>query len=327
MGSTLKVRDFLQDTYLDLLQSAYELKLNEFVFGIWGTRKGVFIKLTEHGDRIRIKDKAHIASLVGELQKYCVNGNGNKTETHVPRPTMPGMPVQNTQQRISTHAPQALHQQVTSDSGVKQPLHNTPTITNIGTNMFGNVDISLKQNMLLPQPHQIPTLVMHQTPISKSDGMPATGIHPNLQVLWAQQTKLGQNASKGLDIMASNPTQIPINNQAESNDLSNESFLSMESVGDPRDGTRMVNAIDKLIKDQTDKKFGSGGANDLPLKCSTPARNTCDKNPFAGAWPNLTTSRQVNPASLSDRSYPTLPPTNPLSRGKSKTPYVLAAKK
>ena len=89
LGGTLKVRDFLQDHILDLLQEAYKLKTDNLVFGIWGTRKGVWMKLMEHMERIRIKDKAHVAQLHGELKEHCMNVNGGKPkEPHNMNPNM-----------------------------------------------------------------------------------------------------------------------------------------------------------------------------------------------------------------------------------------------
>ena len=69
IGSILKVRDFFQDQNLELLQEAYQLKTLNLVFGVWATRQGVFVRVREHDDPIKIRDKDHIAKLLSEFQK------------------------------------------------------------------------------------------------------------------------------------------------------------------------------------------------------------------------------------------------------------------
>ncbi len=311
------MRDFLQDHILDLLQEAYTLKSDNLVFGIWGTRKGVWMKLLENGERIKIKDKAHVEKLRGELQKYCVNDNtGQQTPRssnhHKTHPTVVQPPT--TRQHTLTAQPHGQTQQM----GL-----NTHTI---GYN--GMPSTTLPQNICTLRLPDLPNIHPIGNDGILSNNAARLELDPNIQVYLAYQDALKSNQPSSGYFSNPNPRQVTDAGKIprSHNETSNESFLSMESEGDAADGSRMVNAVDKLLKDQNQKHFGLAGKAELPLKCSTPNRESSKTNPFAGAWPETTALKptQTHRESLSDRSYPTLPPSNPLSRGKAKTPLQIS---
>ena len=109
----------------------------------------------------------------------------------------------------------------------------------------------------------------------------------------------------------------------------NDTKLSMETSGDLEgDGSRMINAIDRLLAEQTAKSTSK--INQLihpePLSSSTPNRpmGKAKADPFAGALPGIIATPSVKSTNVhnvpNDRSYPSLPSVKaPL---KTATPYV-----
>ena len=69
IGGHLRIRDYLPDHILELVQCAYVLKNEGRVFGVWGTRKGVFGKLSANSETFRIKDAGHVESLRKQQKK------------------------------------------------------------------------------------------------------------------------------------------------------------------------------------------------------------------------------------------------------------------
>ena len=120
----------------------------------------------------------------------------------------------------------------------------------------------------------------------------------------------------------------------ELGDQNNETqILSMETSGEGNEsgqGSRMVNAIDRLIHGQMNKSTPKIRELSKPLDCSTPNRTGSGPSPFTNAWPDIeefdcpihappagrNKQRQLNDL------YPALPAALAQPNLRPKTPYI-----